>query len=92
MTEIETTFFQQLADHWISILIMAGILYWFVKQMEKKDKINQENTEKFIQVTKEYSSVVSKVNLHLDETIAQMRQHHNEQMWKLQQIHNDIKK
>lgn len=70
---------------------MAVMIYWFSRQLEKKDAINQANIDKFIEITKQYSILSEKVSAHLDMNIAKLGEHHLATTSKLEEIHADIK-
>ena len=59
---------------------MAIMLFWFTRQIDKKDLQNQANLDRFITVTEKYSNLSEKVSNSLDSHID-----------KLREIHEDIK-
>lgn len=77
---MELSLLQSFAQYWPAVLIMAMMIYWFTKQIDKKDLQNQANLDRFIMITEKYSVLTEKIANSLDGHIQ-----------KLNEIHDDIK-
>ncbi len=84
---MEVQIIQSFAQYWPAVFIMAIMIYWFTRQIDKKDSQNQGNLDKFIAISEKYSSLTERVALSLDAHIEKIDWH-----WrKLDLIHDDIK-
>ena len=84
---MESQIIESFSQYWPAILIMAIMIYWFTRQIDRKDIQNQWNLDKFIAISEKYSTLTERVALSLDAHIEKIDWH-----WKkLELIHDDIK-
>lgn len=84
---MELQILQSFAQYWPAVLIMAVMIFWFTKQIDKKDIQNQWNLDKFIAISEKYSALTERVAVSLDAHIEKIDWHGK----KLDLIHDDIK-
>lgn len=65
---MEESLLQLFATNWPAILIMAIMILWFTKQIDKKDLQNQANLDRFI-------NLIEKTNAVMDKVIADISSH-----------------
>ena len=84
---MESQIIESFSQYWPAVLIMAIMIYWFTRQIDRKDIQNQWNLDKFIAISEKYSTLTERVALSLDAHIEKIDWH-----WKkLELIHDDIK-
>jgi len=77
---MELSLIQEFAKYGSTILIMAIMIYYFMKTVEKKEEANQNNLMLFIDMQKESNSIHSKTGEALNTVLA-----------KLNEVHTDVK-
>lgn len=77
---MELSLMQEFAKYGSTILIMAIMIYYFMRTVEKKEENNQENLMLFINMQKESNTIHNKTGDIL-----------NTMLMKLNEVHTDVK-
>ena len=77
---MELSLMQEFAKYGSTILIMAIMIYYFMRTVEKKEANNQENLMLFINMQKESNAIHTKTGDIL-----------NTMLMKLNEVHSDVK-